>query len=130
MWLNQDSLARSLTHATSTPEVPSTYIHTFPSPESPKNILLLIRERIAKNNFVLPCVINASRSIKSIIIMSCVSLLYFCARKQKTSMGEIPQHAKHTPTTPLHDSGTHSAHFTSYIHLFWIMQITVSDMIK
>ena len=121
MWLNQDSLARSLTHATSTPEVPFTYIHTFPSSESPKNILLLIRERIAKNNFVLPYVINASRSIKIIIIiiiMSCVSLLYFCARKQKTSMGEIPQHAKHTPTTPLHDSGTHSAHFTLHIYIF------------
>ena len=34
-------------------------------------------------------------------------------------MGEIPRHAKHTPTTPLHDSGTH-----------WIMQNIVSDMIK
>ena len=41
-------------HATSTPEVPSTYIHPFPSPESPKNILLLIRERITKNIFVFP----------------------------------------------------------------------------
>ena len=49
MWLNQDSLARSLTYATSTPKVPSTYIHPFPSPEPPKNILLLIWERIAKN---------------------------------------------------------------------------------
>ena len=55
MWLNQDSLARSLIYATSTPEVPSTYIHSFPSPESPKNILLLIRERIAKNISVFPC---------------------------------------------------------------------------
>ena len=54
MWLNQDSLARSLTHATSTPEVPSTYIHPFPSPESPKNILLLIWERINKNISVFP----------------------------------------------------------------------------
>ena len=27
----------------------STYIHSFPSPEPPKSILLLIRERIAKN---------------------------------------------------------------------------------
>ena len=54
MWLNQDSLARSLIYATSTPEVPSTYIHPFPSPESPKNILLLIRERIAKNIPVFP----------------------------------------------------------------------------
>ena len=59
MWLNQDSLARSLTHAASTPEVPSTYIHPFPSPEPPKNILLLIRERIAKNISVFPCEINA-----------------------------------------------------------------------
>ena len=32
----------------------STYIHSFPSPELP-----LIRERIAKNNFVFPCEINA-----------------------------------------------------------------------
>jgi len=54
MWLNQDSLARSLPHATSTPEVPSTYIHPFPSPEPPKNILLLIRERMAKNISVSP----------------------------------------------------------------------------
>ena len=59
MWLSQDSLARSLTYATSTLEVPSTYIHPFPSPESPKNILLLIRERIAKNISVFPCEINA-----------------------------------------------------------------------
>ena len=59
MWLNQDSLARSLIYATSTPEVPSTYIHPCPSPESPKNILLLIRERIAKNISIFPCEINA-----------------------------------------------------------------------
>ena len=59
MWLNQDSLARSLTHAASTPEVPSTYIHQFPSPELPKNILLLIRERMAKNIFVFLFEINA-----------------------------------------------------------------------
>jgi len=59
MWLNQDSLARSLTHATSTPEVESTYIHPFPSPEPPKNILLLIRERIAKNISIFPYEINA-----------------------------------------------------------------------
>jgi len=54
MWLNQDSLPRSLTYATSILEVPSTYIHSFPSPESPKNILLLIRERMAKNMSVFP----------------------------------------------------------------------------
>ena len=59
MWLNQDLLARSLIYATSIPEVPSTYIHPFPSPEPPKNILLLIRERITKNIFVFPCEINA-----------------------------------------------------------------------
>ena len=59
MWLNQDSLARSLIHAASTPEVPSTYIHSFPSIEPPKNILLLIRERITKNISVFPCEINA-----------------------------------------------------------------------
>ena len=59
MWLNQDSLARSPTHATSTPEVPSTYIHSFSSPKSPKNILLLIQERIAKNISVFPYEINA-----------------------------------------------------------------------
>ena len=58
MWLNQDSLARSFTHATSTPEVPSTYIHPFPSPEPTKNILLLIREGMAKY-FCFPCEINA-----------------------------------------------------------------------
>ena len=56
MWLNQDSLARSLIYA---PEVPSTYIHPCPSPEPPKNILLLIRERIAKNISIFPCEINA-----------------------------------------------------------------------
>jgi len=60
MWLNQDLLARSLTYATSTPKVPSTYIHPFPSLEPPKNILLLIQERIAKKIFLFfPCEINA-----------------------------------------------------------------------
>ena len=54
MWSNQDSLARSLTYAASTPEVPSTYIHPFPSPEPPKSILLLIRERMAKNISIFP----------------------------------------------------------------------------
>jgi len=37
----------------------STYNHPFPSPETPKNILLLIRETIAKNISVFPCEINA-----------------------------------------------------------------------
>ena len=59
MWLNQDSLERSLIYATSTPKVPSTYIQPFPSSEPPKNILLLILERIAKNISVFPCEINA-----------------------------------------------------------------------
>ena len=66
MWLNQDSLARSLTHAASTLEVrilthaastlkyASTYIHPFPCPELPKNILLLIQERIARNISAFP----------------------------------------------------------------------------
>ena len=36
----------------------STYIHSFPSPDSPKSILLLIRERIAKI-FSYTCEINA-----------------------------------------------------------------------
>jgi len=30
----------------------STYIHSLPSPDSPKIILLLVRERIAKNIFL------------------------------------------------------------------------------
>ena len=54
MWLNQDSLARSLIYATSTPEVLSTYNHPFPSPQPPKNILVLIRKRIAKNISIFP----------------------------------------------------------------------------
>ena len=37
----------------------STYNHPFPSPEPFKNILLLIRKRIAKNISVLTCEINA-----------------------------------------------------------------------
>jgi len=40
-------------------EYASTYIHLFPSPELHKNILLLIRERIAKNISVFLCEINA-----------------------------------------------------------------------
>jgi len=62
MWLNQDSLARSLTHAASTLEVRIHIIYPFPSPEPPKNILLLIRKRIAKNILlfsVFPYEINA-----------------------------------------------------------------------
>jgi len=54
MWLNQDLLARSLSYAASTPEV---RIHIYPPisiPEPLKNILLLIRERIAKKHFCFP----------------------------------------------------------------------------
>ena len=68
MWLNQDSLARSLVYATSTQEVPSTYIHPFPSLEPPKIILLLIRERIAKNISVFACEINAQVTTTCYII--------------------------------------------------------------
>ena len=71
MWLNQDSLARSLIYATSTSELPSTYIHPCPSPEPPKNILLLIRERIAKNISVFPCEINAQ-----VILLLPLAILY------------------------------------------------------
>ena len=49
MWLNQDSLARSLTHVASTPEV---RIHIYPPisiSRTTEKYLLLIRERIAKN---------------------------------------------------------------------------------
>jgi len=38
----------------------SAYIHPFTSLEPPKNILLLIRERIAKNISVFPCEILAT----------------------------------------------------------------------
>jgi len=37
----------------------STYIHSIPSPDSPKSILLLIWERIAKNISIFPYEINA-----------------------------------------------------------------------
>ena len=81
MWLNQDSLARSLIYATSTPEVPSTDIHPFPSPEPPKNILFLIQERIAKNIFVFPCEINAQ-----VILVTTTSYIISrdeCSKKKK-----------------------------------------------
>jgi len=44
-------------------------------------------------------------------------------------MGEIPRHAKHTSTTPLHDLGTYSAHF-KHTHISWFMQNIFSDMIN
>ena len=49
MWLNQDSLARSLTHAASTPEV---RIHIYPPisiSRFTQNYSTPIQERIAKN---------------------------------------------------------------------------------
>ena len=54
MWL-KSRFTCTFTHTCcSTPEVPSTYIHSFPSLEPPKNIILLIRERIAKNISIFP----------------------------------------------------------------------------
>jgi hypothetical protein len=49
--------------------------------------------------------------------MSCVSLLYFC-KKAENKYGGDPSTCKHTSTTPLHDSGTHSAHLPyTYTHI-------------
>jgi len=58
-----------------------TYIHPFPSPEPPKNILLLIQERIAKNISVFPCEINAQ-------VISVTTTCYIisrdeCSKKKK-----------------------------------------------
>ena len=59
----------------------STYIHPFPSSELPKNILLLIRERIAKNISVFPYEINA-RVI--LVTATCYIILgYECSKKKK-----------------------------------------------
>ena len=59
MWLNQDSLARSLTHAASTPKL---RIHIYPpisiSKTTQKYSTPNSRE-IAKNIPVFPCEINA-----------------------------------------------------------------------
>ena len=62
MWLNQDSLARSLIYATPTPEVPSTYIHPFSSPESPKKYPTPNPGENSQKHFPIPvisCEINA-----------------------------------------------------------------------
>ena len=87
MWLNQDSLARSLIHATSTPEVPSTYIHSFPSPKPPKSILLLIRERITKNISVSPCEINAQ--VILLLPLAILSQEMSALKKEKKRYEEI-----------------------------------------
>ena len=84
MWLNQDSLARSLTHATSTPEVPPTYIHPFSSPEPPKNILLLIRERIAKN-ILLFLFFSCEKNAQLILVTTTCYIILGdeCSKKKK-----------------------------------------------
>ena len=59
MWLNQDFTCM-FTHICYFYSGSTIHIYPpIPSPESPKNILLLIRERIAKNIYVFPCEINA-----------------------------------------------------------------------
>jgi len=95
MWLNQDSLARSLIYATSTPEVPSTDIHPFPSPEPPKNILFLIQERIAKNISVFPCEINAH----VILLLPLAKLSHEMSAPKKREIrgnkkGQVPETSK------------------------------------
>ena len=59
----------------------STYIHSFPSLEPPKNILLLIQERIAKNIYVFPCEINAQVIL---VTATCYFILGDeCSKKRK-----------------------------------------------
>jgi len=95
MWLNQDSLARSLTHATSTPEVPSTYIHPFPSPKSPKNVLFLIRERIAKNIFIVfPCKINAQVILLLPLAILSQEMSALKKRNEEIKRGKCPEPRK------------------------------------
>ena len=55
MWLNQDFTC-TFTHICYF--YSGSTIHLFPSLEPPKNILLLIRERITKNISIFPCEIN------------------------------------------------------------------------
>jgi len=61
--------------------------------------------------------------------MSCVSLLYFLCKKAENKYGGDPSTCQHTSTTPLHDSGTYSAHVI-HAHISWFMQNIVSDMIN
>ena len=65
----------------------STFIHPFPSPEPPKNILLLIRERIAKNISVFPYEINAQ-----VILLTTTCYIISideCSKKRKKRYKEI-----------------------------------------
>ena len=65
----------------------STYIHPFPSPEPPKNILLLIRERIAKNISVFPCEINVQVIL---VTATCYIILGDeCSKKREKGYEEI-----------------------------------------
>ena len=76
----------------------STYIHLFPSPEPPKNILLLIRERIAKNSSVFPYEINAQ-----VILVTTTCYIISgdeCSKKRRKKRyeeikrGKCPEHRK------------------------------------
>jgi len=62
----------------------STYIHPFPSPEPLKSILLLIRERIAKNISVFPYKINAQ-----VILVTTTCYIDECSKKKKKKYEEI-----------------------------------------
>jgi len=71
----------------------STYIHSFPYPEPPKNILLLIRERIAKNIHVFPCEINAQ-------VILFTTTCYIISRDECSKKREIQGNKKgHVPGT-------------------------------
>ena len=61
--------------------------------------------------------------------MSCMFQLYFLCKKAENKYGGDPSNAKHTSTTPLHDSRTYSAHF-KHTHISWFMQNIFSDMIN
>ena len=75
----------------------STYIHPFPSRELPKNILLLIRERIATNISVFPCEINAQVIL---VTTTCYIILgNECSKKnkkvyEKIKRGKYPEPRK------------------------------------
>ena len=62
----------------------SKYIHSFPYPDPPKNILLLIRERIAKNISVFPYKINAQ-----VILVTTTCYIDECSKKKKKKYEEI-----------------------------------------
>jgi len=67
----------------------SAYIHSLPSPEPPKSILLLIRERIAKNISVFPCEIN-TRVI--LVTTTCYIILGDeCSKKERKKKNEYEE---------------------------------------